>query len=396
MSARSRRLSAMLAVIVIAYAPAASSQSDLSAEQRQWINETCPRSLGPSLWRICVDREEGALLSRSPPEISSLSSANRQWVLETCHRTLGPSLFGGCVRREVEALQRAGWPDLAHLTINQRNWVNETCHRSLGPSLWRSCAGREAAALAPTPRATSPRQPVPRDQPIFRSPLDHFKPHGADYSDLGHPVAKPRLPPWSGQRPAMPSRFRTQDLPPPQIFAAASSSVYLVIAGASLEALARGNGTMGSAVAVTAELALTNCHVVKQQPYIAIVGDSFDRTISASVAYADERSDRCFLRVSGGLIPIAAVRSVQGLAVGERVYTIGNPSGLTKTLGEGLISGLRTRDGINYVQTSAPISAGSSGGALLDGKGALVGITTFLLRDAQNLNFAIAAEEYWR
>ena len=84
------------------------------------------------------------------------------------------------------------------------------------------------------------------------------------------------------------------------------------------------------------------------------------------------------------------------MEVGERVYTIGNPSGLSKTLGEGLISGLRQRDGIQYIQTNAQISHGSSGGALVDSKGALVGITTFLVKDAKNLNFAIAAEEYWR
>jgi len=71
-------------------------------------------------------------------------------------------------------------------------------------------------------------------------------------------------------------------------------------------------------------------------------------------------------------------------------------TGLTKTLGEGLISGLRSEGGISYVQTTAPISPGSSGGALVDSKGALVGITTFLLKDAENLNFAIAAEEFWR
>jgi serine protease Do len=77
------------------------------------------------------------------------------------------------------------------------------------------------------------------------------------------------------------------------------------------------------------------------------------------------------------------------------VYTIGNPSGLSKTLGEGLIAGLREQNDIRYVQTTAQISRGSSGGALVDSKGALVGITTFLLKDAQNLNFAIAAEDYW-
>jgi serine protease Do len=80
----------------------------------------------------------------------------------------------------------------------------------------------------------------------------------------------------------------------------------------------------------------------------------------------------------------------------ERVYTVGNPSGLSKTPGEGLISGLREHNDIRYVQITAPISAGSSGGALVDSQGALVGITSFLLKDAQNINFAIAAEDYWR
>jgi len=61
-----------------------------------------------------------------------------------------------------------------------------------------------------------------------------------------------------------------------------------------------------------------------------------------------------------------------------------------------LISGLRQLEGIRYVQTTAQVSGGSSGGALVDSKGALVGITTFLLKEGQNLNFAIAAEEYWR
>lgn len=48
------------------------------------------------------------------------------------------------------------------------------------------------------------------------------------------------------------------------------------------------------------------------------------------------------------------------------------------------------------IQTSAPVSPGSSGGALVDARGALLGITTFIVKDAQNLNFAIAAEEFWR
>ena len=61
-----------------------------------------------------------------------------------------------------------------------------------------------------------------------------------------------------------------------------------------------------------------------------------------------------------------------------------------------MVSGLRTIKGIRYVQTSAPIAAGSSGGGLFDSSGNLVGVTTFHLRDAEGLNFAIAAEEYFR
>jgi serine protease Do len=76
--------------------------------------------------------------------------------------------------------------------------------------------------------------------------------------------------------------------------------------------------------------------------------------------------------------------------------TIGNPSGLTSTLSEGIISGLRTQRGVRYVQTSAPISPGSSGGGLFDERGNLLGITSFKIEDAENLNFAIAAEDYWR
>jgi S1-C subfamily serine protease len=48
------------------------------------------------------------------------------------------------------------------------------------------------------------------------------------------------------------------------------------------------------------------------------------------------------------------------------------------------------------IQTTAPISPGSSGGGLFDAQGSLVGITTMVRRDSQNLNFAIAADSFRR
>jgi S1-C subfamily serine protease len=66
-------------------------------------------------------------------------------------------------------------------------------------------------------------------------------------------------------------------------------------------------------------------------------------------------------------------------------------------LGSGLLSGLRTvEDKMEYIQISAPISSGSSGGGLFDERGNLIGVTTFTIRDAQNLNFALAASQFFK
>jgi S1-C subfamily serine protease len=114
---------------------------------------------------------------------------------------------------------------------------------------------------------------------------------------------------------------------------------------------------------LAADTALTNCHVIENQKLIMVLDEAMTQPLKASVSNADRSSsDRCFLKIDGGsLNPIAAVSRFKDLSVGERVYTIGNPSGLSKTLGEGLISGLREHNDIRYVQTTAPISSGSSG-----------------------------------
>jgi S1-C subfamily serine protease len=64
------------------------------------------------------------------------------------------------------------------------------------------------------------------------------------------------------------------------------------------------------------------------------------------------------------------------------------------SLAEGIVSSKRPVEAGRLFQTSAPISKGSSGNGLFDAQGNLLGITTFMLKDSQNLNFAIATEEY--
>jgi S1-C subfamily serine protease len=194
----------------------------------------------------------------------------------------------------------------------------------------------------------------------------------------------------------MPEHHGAQSLDAKQVFLAVAPSVYLVVAGRTTEAISRREGVLGSAVAISVDHAITNCHVVQNQPVITVIDEARSYVLRATVVRAHQSTDRCFIRVDGRLQPISGVRRARDVAIGERVYTIGNPSGLTRTLGEGLISGLRRLDGVTYIQTTAQVSPGSSGGALVDERGSLLGITTFLLKDGQNLNFAIAAEEYWR
>lgn len=90
--------------------------------------------------------------------------------------------------------------------------------------------------------------------------------------------------------------------------------------------------------------------------------------------------------------PAVTVGSVADLRTGQKVYAIGAPQGLELSLSDGLVSSLRDIPGGTVIQTTAPISPGSSGGGLFDASGRLVGIMTFQHRYGQNLNFAVPAD----
>jgi len=194
---------------------------------------------------------------------------------------------------------------------------------------------------------------------------------------------------------AMPAAQSGPALPAVDLFKTVSPSIYLIVAAKDERTLKRMKSVYeGSAVAISPTLALTNCHIVARHKTIILVQKKSEDV--ARVVASDPKTDRCVIETASlKMHPVHGVRPFADLNVGEKVYTIGNPSGLEATLGEGLVSGLREEDGVRYVQTSAPISPGSSGGGLFDERGNLLGITTFTLADTENLNFAIAAEDYW-
>ena len=198
-------------------------------------------------------------------------------------------------------------------------------------------------------------------------------------------VSAPDLPPWRtpSQKPA---RVLETPLTPSQLFNKLNRSVYAVTTRGQFR---------GSAVAVSQREAITNCHVVAPPELIVLVNATAQFT--AEVVSADRLTDRCNLRVlDGELEPVQGFRDYASLAVGETVYTIGSPKGMVNTLGNGLVSGLRRSDDTQFIQITAPVSKGSSGGALFDDRGNLIGVTTFTIQDSQNLNFAIAASQFWQ
>lgn len=172
-------------------------------------------------------------------------------------------------------------------------------------------------------------------------------------------------------------------LSPREVFRKAAPSVLLLQAFDT-----DGNPvSLGSGVVVYRGLIVTNQHVVENATTFLIAQTS--GKVAATLLYCDAHLDLCLLSAPALAATPVTLRETENTEIGERVYAIGAPQGLSLTLSEGLISGKRTGAGGSLLQTSAPISHGSSGGGLFDEHARLVGITALSIQEGQNLNFAI-------
>ncbi len=135
---------------------------------------------------------------------------------------------------------------------------------------------------------------------------------------------------------------------------------------------------------------LTNAHVVKDA-YSALVIAETDTFRLVTVWLRDKERDLALISIPTRDSTIPAVLAESTVfRPGTRVVAIGNPLGLEKTVSDGLISAIRTVNGVELIQITAPISPGSSGGPLLDMFGQVIGVTTSTFQEGQNLNFAVS------
>lgn len=164
-----------------------------------------------------------------------------------------------------------------------------------------------------------------------------------------------------------------------------SSTVLLVMEDANGQPLFLGSGFFVS----DGEVA-SNLHVVEgaARGYAKIVGQESKYEIEGITAVDPER-DLVVLKVSRARAGALALGNSESVQVGETVYAVGNPQGLEGTFSQGIVSSIREVGTDKILQITAPISPGSSGGPVLNGKGEVIGVSVATFRSGQNLNFAI-------
>lgn len=147
--------------------------------------------------------------------------------------------------------------------------------------------------------------------------------------------------------------------------------------------------SQGSGVVIGPDAIITNCHVLTKATTIAV--RQGDVAVLATLKYADLERDLCQLSARGLRAPAVQLGDSDKLAIGQKIYTLGNPINMELTLSDGIVSSLRrdAAEHLRYIQISAPISHGSSGGGLFDEDGKLIGITSASVEAGQNLNLAI-------
>ncbi|WIM11101.1 MAG: HtrA protease/chaperone protein [Enhydrobacter sp.] len=154
----------------------------------------------------------------------------------------------------------------------------------------------------------------------------------------------------------------------------------------------------GSGVIIDARegLIVTNAHVVEHAEEIAVTLSN-GRQLMAHKIGADPRSDVALIQIPASGLSTIPMGDSDALQVGDYVIAIGNPFGIGQTVTHGIVSALH-RTGVgddsreNFIQTDAAINPGNSGGALVDMKGALVGINTAIIGPSGGnvgINFAI-------
>ena len=161
---------------------------------------------------------------------------------------------------------------------------------------------------------------------------------------------------------------------------------------------------LGSGVIISPDgFAITNAHVVQGERALRVTmwirqpDGSLKRTDidNVEIEAVSNSLDLALIRIpspDGKPFHVAPLEDEDAVEAGQRVFAIGNPLGLERTLTEGVVSVPSMQlDGRAYIQTDTPINPGNSGGPLFNMRGEVVGITNMKIALGENVGFAIPA-----
>jgi S1-C subfamily serine protease len=141
-------------------------------------------------------------------------------------------------------------------------------------------------------------------------------------------------------------------------------------------------------------LILTNNHVIDNAQRVEVT--LYDKhKYKATVMGVDHQHDLALLKIDAPNLVPATLSDSNGLMVGQRVYAIGNPFGLSGTMTRGIISAIRSigvQSGApieDAIQTDAAVNPGNSGGPLLNSRGEVIGITTLIASNGSDQSAGI-------
>jgi len=188
---------------------------------------------------------------------------------------------------------------------------------------------------------------------------------------------------------------------PTAVIARANASV-VTIATSSQGTFGGGSSGVGSGIIVSSNgVILTNAHVVAGADQLTVqLPDG--RQLPATVIQSDTAADLATIKVDATGLTAATLGDSSSVQVGERVYAIGSPLGeYSDTVTSGVLSATnrsitvsgerrgQSEDLTGLLQTDAAINPCNSGGPLIDGNGAVIGIVTAGSSNAQGIGFAI-------
>jgi S1-C subfamily serine protease len=144
--------------------------------------------------------------------------------------------------------------------------------------------------------------------------------------------------------------------------------------------------SLGSGFFVRDGVVATNLHVVEKsvRGYAKLIGHNSKLDIAGFLA-VDSVHDLVLLSVTGSKAPSLVLGDSSKVVVGDEVFAVGNPQGLEGTFSQGIISSIRQMGSDMLLQTTAPISPGSSGGPVVNDQAKVIGVAAATLKEGQNL-----------